>query len=144
MPLSFFKELNLGEVTNTNMTLQLVDHSMKKPYGVVEDVLVKVDKFVFLVDFVILDFDQDKNYPMIMGRPFLNTGRALIDIYEGNITLRVRDEKVEFTMSKLMRQPLEIERLCMRVEEVDECVREIQVEMELENQVEDDHLEEEA
>ena len=63
-----------------------------------EDVIVKVDKFVFPVNFVILDFKQDKNCPLILGRHFLNTRRALID-HEGKITLRVREEKVEFVMN---------------------------------------------
>ena len=60
MPLSLFRELNLGEVINTNIILQLTDHSIKKLYGVVEDVLVRVDKFMFSVDFLILDYEQDK------------------------------------------------------------------------------------
>lgn len=103
MPLSLFKELNLGDVINTNMTLQLADHSIKKPYRVVEDVLVRVDKFLFLVDFVIIDFEQDKHCPLILGRPFLNTRRAVIDVYEGKNTLRVREKKVEFVMNRLIK-----------------------------------------
>ena len=81
MPLSLFRELNLGEVINTNITLQLADHSIKKPYGVVEDIIVRVDKFVFSVDFVILDYEQDKHCPLISERPFLNTSRVVIDVY---------------------------------------------------------------
>ena len=64
----------------------------------VEDVLIKMDNFVFPVDFVILDFEQDKHYPLILGRLFLNTEKVLINVHEGKITLRVGDEKVEFTM----------------------------------------------
>ena len=95
MSLSLLRELNIGEVINTNMKLQLVDHSIKKPYGVVENVLVRVDKFVFLLDFVILDYEQDKHCPLILGRPFLNTSKAVIDVYEGNITLRVGEKKAD-------------------------------------------------
>ena len=58
------------------MSLQLADHSIKKPYGVIEDVLVKVDKFIFPVDFIVLDFETDKTCPLILGRPFLNTGKS--------------------------------------------------------------------
>ena len=61
---------------STNMSLQLADHSIKKPYGVIEDVLVKVDKFIFHVDFVILDFEVDRTCPFILGRHFLNTGKS--------------------------------------------------------------------
>ena len=87
------------------MSLMLVDHSIKKPFGVIEDVLIKVDKIIFPVDFVILDLEQDRNCPLILGRPFLNIRKAnIIDVYDGKITLRVGDEKVEFTIPKLMKQ----------------------------------------
>ena len=76
MHLSIFRKLGLGDVKATNMTLQLADHSIKRPYGVVEDLLVKVDRFIFPVDFVILDFEEDRQCPLILGRPLLNTGRA--------------------------------------------------------------------
>ena len=63
------------------------DRSIKYPYGVIEDVLVKVDKFYFPVDFTILDIDEDKEIPLILGRPFLATGGALIDVKGGKLTL---------------------------------------------------------
>ena len=68
-----------------------------------EDVLVTVDKFIIPVDFVILDFKADLNCPIILWRPFLNTGRALINVHEGKLTLRVGNESVEFYMSKIMK-----------------------------------------
>ena len=74
MPLSMFRRLNLGEVTPTMISLQMADRSIKTPYGIVEDVLVRVDKFVFPVDFVILDMEEDSKVPLILGRPFLATG----------------------------------------------------------------------
>ena len=89
MPLSLFKELNLKDAININMSLMLVDHSIKKPFGVIEDVLIKVDKIIFPVDFVILDLDQDRNCPLILGRPFLNTKKSLINVNKGKITLQV-------------------------------------------------------
>ena len=85
MPLFIFRKLGLGDVKATNMTLQLVNHSIKKPHGVVEDMLVEVDKFIFPVDFVILDFKEDKTCPLILSHPFLNTSRALIDVHKGKI-----------------------------------------------------------
>ncbi|KAJ9545447.1 hypothetical protein OSB04_025154 [Centaurea solstitialis] len=98
MPLSIFRKLGLGEVQPTNITLQLADRSINYPYGVIEDVLVKVDKFYFPVDFVVLDIDEDEEIPLILGRPFLSTGGALIDVKEGRLTLRVGEEKVVFNV----------------------------------------------
>ena len=121
MPLSIFKKLGLGEVKPSSMVLQLADQSFKRPYGKVEDVLVKVDKFIIPVDFVVLDYEEDKNCPLIFGRPFLNTVRALVDVNEGKLTLRIGDEQVEFCMRKSMKNPMERE-LCMRIDVVEECV----------------------
>ncbi|XP_050211760.1 uncharacterized protein LOC126661920 [Mercurialis annua] len=106
MPLPLFRTL-CGDQTvkSTSMVLQLADHSLKRPFGIVEDVLVKVDKFIFPVDFVILDYAVDKKCPMILGRPFMNTGRALIDVHGGKLTLRIDEEMVEFDMKKVMRVP---------------------------------------
>ncbi|XP_058762829.1 uncharacterized protein LOC131636203 [Vicia villosa] len=75
-------DLGIGKVQDKRMTLQFSDHSVKRPYGIVEDVLVKIDKFVFPVDFVILEMPEDEEIPIILGRPFLETGRCLIDIEE--------------------------------------------------------------
>ncbi|XP_050207516.1 uncharacterized protein LOC126656934 [Mercurialis annua] len=103
IPLFLFRNLFGNQsVKQTSKVLQLPDQSIKKPYGVVEDVLVKVDKFIFHVDFVILDYAVDKNCPMILGRPFMNTGRALIDVHAGKLTLRIDEDSVEFDMKKLM------------------------------------------
>ncbi|KAJ9545367.1 hypothetical protein OSB04_025074, partial [Centaurea solstitialis] len=98
MPLSIFRKLGLGEVQPTNITLQLADRSINYSYGVIEDVLVKVDKFYFPVDFVVLDIDEDEEIPLILGRPFLATGGAVIDVKEGRLTLRVGEEKVVFNV----------------------------------------------
>ncbi|XP_050238205.1 uncharacterized protein LOC126687691 [Mercurialis annua] len=103
-PLFLFRNLFGNQsVKQTSMVLQLADQSIKKPYGVVEDVLVKVDKFIFPVDFVILDYAVDKNCPMILRRPFMNTRRALIDVHAGNLTLRIDEDSLEFDMKRLMR-----------------------------------------
>ena len=80
MPLSIFKRLGLGEARPTTVILQLVDRSLKHPRGVIEDVLVKVDKFIFPANFIVLDMEEDKEIPIILGRPFLATGRAMIDV----------------------------------------------------------------
>nr|GFC09258.1 hypothetical protein [Tanacetum cinerariifolium] len=73
-------------------TLELADRTISKPTGVAENVFVKVGKFYFPADFVILDFVADPRVPLILGRPFLNTAHALIDVYKGEITLRHDDQ----------------------------------------------------
>ncbi|XP_022031126.1 uncharacterized protein LOC110932073 [Helianthus annuus] len=102
MPYAVFAKLDLGEPKPTRMSIQLADRSVKYPRGIVENMLVKIDKFVFPVDFVILDMDEDKNVPLILGRPFLATTRALIDVCTGRLTLRVDDEEVTFDIGKSM------------------------------------------
>ncbi|GJX47922.1 reverse transcriptase domain-containing protein [Tanacetum coccineum] len=98
MPLSVWKKLSLPELTPTCMTLELVDRSISQPIGIAEDVDVKVGKFQFLADFVVVDFDADPRVPLILGRSFLKTGCALIDVYEGELTLRVGKEAVTFNL----------------------------------------------
>ena len=80
MPLSMLKRMGGGKVKPTRMSLTLADLSVKYSYGILEDVLVKVDKFMFSADFVILDMEEDAEVPLLQGRPFLATGRALIDV----------------------------------------------------------------
>ena len=80
MPMSIIKKLNLGEARPTTVTLQLVDRSLTHLCDIIKDVLVKVDKFIFPVDFIILDMEEDKEVPIILKRPFLATRRALIDV----------------------------------------------------------------
>ncbi|XP_050895893.1 uncharacterized protein LOC127102582 [Lathyrus oleraceus] len=76
MLLSIYKKLGIGVAQDTRMTLQFADHSVKKPYGIVEDVLVKIDKFIFPVDLVILEMSEDEEISLILGRPFLETNGA--------------------------------------------------------------------
>nr|GEV64114.1 reverse transcriptase domain-containing protein [Tanacetum cinerariifolium] len=85
------------------MTLELVDRSITYPKGVAEDVFVKVGKFYFSTDFVVVDFEADPRVPLILGRSFLRIGRALIDVYGKEITLRVNDEAVTFNLNQTTR-----------------------------------------
>ncbi|GJW33615.1 reverse transcriptase domain-containing protein [Tanacetum coccineum] len=103
MPLSVWKKLSLPELTPTCMTLELADRSISQPIGIAEDVYVKVGKFQFPADFVVVDFDADPRVPLILGRSFLKTGRALIDVYEGELTLRVGKEAVTFNLDQTSR-----------------------------------------
>ena len=102
MPLSVAKQLSLGELIPTTITLQMADRSMVKPEGVLEDVLVTVGKFVFPVDFIVLDMKEDSQVPLLLGRPFLTTGAALIDMQKGVLTLRVGNEAAAFDLIKGM------------------------------------------
>jgi len=80
MPFSVFRKLGMKEPKSTTISLQLADCSITYPRGIVEDVLVKVDKFIFPVDFVVLDMEEDEDVQIILGRPFLATGKTLIDV----------------------------------------------------------------
>nr|GFA61633.1 reverse transcriptase domain-containing protein [Tanacetum cinerariifolium] len=94
MPLSIRKKLRLPTLNDTKMVLELADRTISKPTGVAKNVFVKVGKFYFPADFVIPDFVADPRVPLILGRPFLSTAHALIDIYEGEITLRHDDQSL--------------------------------------------------
>lgn len=77
MPMSILRKLRIGEVRLTMFTFELVDRSLAHLEGKIEDILVRVEKFIFPTDFVIIDFEVDKEVPIILGRPFLATGRTL-------------------------------------------------------------------
>ncbi|GJX47939.1 reverse transcriptase domain-containing protein [Tanacetum coccineum] len=98
MPLSVWKKLSLPEHTPTYMTLELADRTISQPIGIAEDVYVKVGKFQFLAGFVVVDFDADPRVLLILGRSFLKIRRALINVYEGELTLRVGKEAVTFNL----------------------------------------------
>ncbi|GKE39857.1 reverse transcriptase domain-containing protein, partial [Tanacetum coccineum] len=98
MPLSVWKKLFFPELTSTRMTLELSNRSVAYPVGVAEDVFVKVGKFNFLADFVVVDYDVDPWVPLILRRPFLRTTRALIDVHDEELTLRVNDEAITFNV----------------------------------------------
>ena len=115
MPLSVVQRLNLGELTLTTITLKMADRLMSQPEGVLEDVLVKVRKFIFLVDFVIMQMEEDTQVPLLLGRPFLATGAALIDVQKGELTLRVGNEAVHFNINRSLGHPDVDAESCMAV-----------------------------
>nr|GEV85818.1 reverse transcriptase domain-containing protein [Tanacetum cinerariifolium] len=96
-------KLSLPNLYPTCMTLELADRSISCPVGVAEDVFVKVGTFHFPVDFVVVDFDADPQVPLILGKSFLKTGRALIDVFEGELTLRVGKEAITFNLDQTSR-----------------------------------------
>ena len=107
MPLSILKRLGLGEARPTTVTLQLADRSLKHPRGVIEDVLVKVNKFIFPANFIVLDMEEEKEIPIILGRPFLENGRAMIDVQGGELKLRVQEDEVKFKVFEAVRHKAE-------------------------------------
>ncbi|XP_019237601.1 PREDICTED: uncharacterized protein LOC109217788 [Nicotiana attenuata] len=100
MPLSIYRKLEnkLGEIRSAQISLQLPYQTTLIPAGIIEDVLVRVDKFVFPVDFIVVKMDENKEIPLILGRPFLAMGRAILDIHDRKLMLRVGDETVTFKM----------------------------------------------
>ncbi|XP_062113210.1 uncharacterized protein LOC133824344 [Humulus lupulus] len=115
------QKLGLGEARPTTVTLQLADRSVKHPRGIIEDVLMKVDKFIFPTDFIVLDMEDDENVPIILGRPFLATGQALIDVQKGELRLRVQGEEIIFKVFKVMTYPKASDN-CFSVDVVEEVV----------------------
>nr|GFC58282.1 hypothetical protein [Tanacetum cinerariifolium] len=103
MPLSVWKELSLLELTTTCMTLELADHSVSKPIGFAKDVKVKVGMFHFSADFVVVDFEPDPRVLLILGRCFLKTDRALIDVHKGESTLRIGKEAITYNLDQSSR-----------------------------------------
>ena len=91
---------------------------MAQPKGVLEDVLVKVGKFIFPVDFVVMKMEEDTQVPLLIGRPFLATRCALIDVKKGELTLRVGNEAVHFNLNKSLTQPEVDEENCMAVDNI--------------------------
>ncbi|GJS81000.1 reverse transcriptase domain-containing protein [Tanacetum coccineum] len=103
IPLFVWKQLSLLELTLTRMTLEIVNQSVAQPKGVAEDIFMKVGKFYFLADFVVVVYDVDPRVPLIPGRPLLRTERALIDVYGEELTLRVDDEAIMFKVRHISR-----------------------------------------
>ncbi|GJV00658.1 zinc knuckle CX2CX4HX4C containing protein [Tanacetum coccineum] len=98
MPFSMYKRLGKGKLKPINMLIEMADNTKCMPKGIVENLLIKIDKFIFPVDFVILDMVEDIRMPIILGRPLLATVHAQVDIFRKTISLEVGSEKVIFKM----------------------------------------------
>ncbi|XP_009789994.1 uncharacterized protein LOC107775872 [Nicotiana tabacum] len=122
-PLAIYTKLGFGRARPTSMQLQLADRTVKRPMGILDDMLVQVGKFVFPTDFIILDCQVDEEIPIILGRPFLATGRALIDCKTGELKMRLNDEEVIFNVQQSMRRPSEYAN-CSLMEVVDVILHE--------------------
>ncbi|GKB00683.1 hypothetical protein Tco_0828676 [Tanacetum coccineum] len=105
MPYSMFLRLNLGDLKPTRMCIELANKTTQFPKWIAENVVVKIDKFVFPVDFVILDMEEDHRIPIILGRPFLATAHAMIDVFNKKISFEVGDEIITSDLEKSIRFP---------------------------------------
>lgn len=94
MPLSMCKKLDMGDIKRTNVALQLVDKSLKYPIEVLEDFPMRVGEYYVSLDFVIMGIGEDCKIPIILGRPFLSTAWAIIDVKRGKLTFELDDEKI--------------------------------------------------
>ncbi|CAJ2643485.1 unnamed protein product [Trifolium pratense] len=124
IPLSVIKQIGGLDVTRTRMTLQLADKSITRPSGMAEDVLVKVDKFMFPIDFVVMDIEEDDDVPLILGRPFMKTARMMIDIDDGVMKVRVQDEEVSFNLWEAIKHPNEKD-ICFKLDATDEAILDV-------------------
>jgi hypothetical protein len=139
LPYSVYVQLGLGELKPTSTTLQLADRSVKVPRGIVEDVLIKVDKFYFPVDFIVLDtepvYNLGSQIPVILGRPFLATANALINCRTRVMKISFGNMTVELNMFYIRKQPLEydeVQQVCLIEDVMEEAIEESSMEDPLE------------
>ncbi|GKC00246.1 hypothetical protein Tco_0986382 [Tanacetum coccineum] len=122
MPYSMYARLDLGELKPTRMCIELANKSTQYPKGIVENVIVKFDKFIFPVDFVVLDMKEDHKIPIILGRPFLATTHAMIDVFNKKIYFKVGNETITFDIHKSMKFSTLEDDECLSIDMVDKVV----------------------
>jgi len=123
MSLSLYERLGIGELKSTRMTLQLADRSVKYSVGIIEDVPVKVGEIYIPANFIVMEMEEDNQAPILLGRPFLATAGAIIDVKHGKLAFNVGKETVEFELAKLMKSPF-IKDSCCMIDIMDCCVKE--------------------
>ncbi|GKD46258.1 DNA-directed DNA polymerase [Tanacetum coccineum] len=121
MPYTMYKKLGMGEPKATRIRLELADRSIQYPRGIIKNVLI-IDKFILPIDFVILDMPEDSRVPIILGRPFLATARAMIDVFNKKITLRVGDEEVIFNVDQSSKRPTSKDDECYRIADLEKMI----------------------
>ncbi|GKE69485.1 DNA-directed DNA polymerase [Tanacetum coccineum] len=124
MPYTMYKQLGLGEPKATRMSLELADRSIQYPRGIIKNILIKVDNFILPIDFVILNMPEDSRVPIILGRPFLATARAMIDVFNKKITLRVGDDDVIFDVDQSIKRPTTEDVECYGIDDLDNTINE--------------------
>ncbi|KAG9458345.1 hypothetical protein H6P81_002853 [Aristolochia fimbriata] len=131
------EEIKIGELKETNIMLQFPDRSTKKPNGLIEDVLVRIGKFIYPCDFVVLDMEVDWELPLILGRLFLATAVALIDVKQGKLTLRLNDEEIVFDIKQAIKSPSNsCDDTCFFIDVIDECAKHVQQEVMMKDSLE--------
>jgi len=106
------------EILPTRMTLQLADRSITRPYGVVEDLLVKVRQFTFPTNFVIMDIEEDAEIPLILGRSFMLIANCMVDMGKGNLEMSVDDQKVAFNLFDVVKHSKD-RNVCSKIEKIE-------------------------
>ncbi|XP_031393661.1 uncharacterized protein LOC116205261 [Punica granatum] len=127
MPLSIYRTLNLGPLKDTKIIIQLADRSNSYPEGMIEDVLIKVNEFIFPVDFYIIDMGDKHNSNsshILLGRPFMKTARTKIDVHNGTLSLEFDKETITFNIFDAMRHPDTLESISC-VDVIDSFVRDV-------------------
>ena len=105
----------------TRMTLQLADCSVTRPYGVIEDVLVRVKHLIFPTDFIVMDIEEDANIPVILGRPFMSIASCVVDIGKKKLEMSLENQQISFDLFNEGRELLDQD-VCLQVKELDEKV----------------------
>ncbi|XP_038722026.1 uncharacterized protein LOC120014178 [Tripterygium wilfordii] len=117
--------LDLGELQETSVAIQLADRSLRRPRGLLEDVLVRVNELIFPADFFVLEMEEavmPVSLPLILGRPFRRTARTKIDVYEGTLSMEIQGEKIGFRIFEAMRYPCD-DQSCFSIDTFDYLVQ---------------------
>ncbi|GJY50133.1 DNA-directed DNA polymerase [Tanacetum coccineum] len=122
MSYSMFDRLNLGELKPTLMCIKLANKSTQYPQAITENVIVKIDKFIFLFDFVVLDMEEDHKISIILRRPFLATAHAMLDVFNKKISFKVGNETITFDIEKSMKVSTPEDDTCLSIDMVDVTV----------------------
>ncbi|GJZ01867.1 reverse transcriptase domain-containing protein [Tanacetum coccineum] len=123
-PYSLYAKLSLETLKPTKMSVRLVDRSFQYPVGIAENMLVKVGKFTFLADFVILEMEEDSKVPLILGRPFLHTADAVIRVKQKKLNLGVRTERMIFHIDSVIKHSYSNDDTCFSIDVIDEILEE--------------------
>ncbi|XP_057746888.1 uncharacterized protein LOC130966137 [Arachis stenosperma] len=143
MPLSMMRKLDIEELKPTRMSLVMADRSIKTPNGIVENLLVKIGEFIFPADFVILDTEEEGSDSIILGRPFLHTARAIIDVEKGEMVFRVHNEQMIINVFKSMQNSPEQEDY-VKVDMIESLVEEMLEESSQEQEGDQNAIEEQV
>jgi len=125
MPIAICEKLNMGDLIPTRMSIQFADRLVKYPLGILENLPVRVGQFYIPTDFIVMDIREDSNTPIILGRPFLATAGAIIDVKKGKLTFEVGEEKVEFILTQFMKAPA-IDDSYYMLDIIEECRKEME------------------